>query len=282
MAKIAVTGATALMLLPCAIRAQQTPAPAPQQPSEISLPDVTVTAPRVSVRGYFAPENSTALKLPAATQDIPVSVQVVPQALIEDRGAQTVRQAIDTVSGVESSNLLPGSLSFRVRGFVDSSTSLRDGFREQSNQQDIQGVERVEVLKGPASVLYGGAVSSGGVVNVVTKAPVDGTFVRTGLTGGNFGFFRSTLDANQGDVAGNGKLAVRLNAAYDHSDTFRRFGYNEDTFVNPTARWRPTDQDEIVLRAQYLHSNFSFSPYQSPLARKVLACRCRSPSSIRT
>ena len=261
-------GAAALWLVPCAVLAQQ--APDSGSPAEgIALPDVTVTAPRVSVRGYLAPQSTTALRIPAQTQDVPVSVQVVPQALIQDRGAVTVQQAIETVSGVERSNLLPGSLSFRIRGFVDSSTSLRDGFREQSNQQDIQGVERIEVLKGPPSVLYGGTVSSGGVVNVVTKAPVDGNFVRTGLTSGSFGFFRGTLDANQ-DVSGDGRLAVRLNAAYDRSDTFRRFGYDENAFVNPTVRWRPTDRDEVVLRAQYLHGNFSFSSYQSPLARKVL------------
>ena len=261
-------GAAALLLVPCAALAQQTPNPAGPA-GEIALPDVTVTAPRVSVRGYMVPQSTTALRVSAPVQDLPVSVQVVPGALIQDRGAVTIQQAIETVSGVERSNLLPGSLSFRIRGFVDSSTTLRDGFREQSNQQDIQGVERIEVLKGPPSVLYGGTVSSGGVVNVVTKAPVDGNFVRTGLTGGSFGFFRGTVDANR-DVSGDGRLAVRLNGAYDRTDTFRRFGYTENTFVNPTVRWRPTDRDEVVLRAQYLHGNFNFSSYQSPLARKVL------------
>ena len=264
MSKFVLAGAAALLLMPCAARAQQTPAPA-----DIALPEVNVTAPRASVRGYMAPESTTALRLPAATQDVPVAVQVVPEALIQDRGAITIRQATETVSGVESSNLLPGSLSFRVRGFVDSSTLLRDGFREQSNQQDIQGVERIEVLKGPASVLYGCAVSSSGVVNVVTEMPTSGNSVRTGLTSGSFGFFRSTLDANR-DVSGDGTLQVRLNAAYDRSDTFRQFGYGDNIFINPTVRWRPTEKDEVIVRAQYLHSNFSFSPYQSPLARKVL------------
>ena len=270
MFKIALAGATALALLPLAARAQQAPSPTSNSPDQIALPEVSVSAPRVSVQGYLAPENTTALKIPAAIQDVPASVQVVPQALIQDRGATTLRQAIETVSGVESTNALPNTLAVRIRGFTDAGTSLRDGFREQSNQQDIQGVERIEVLKGPASVLYGGTVSSGGVVNVVTKAPVDGSFVRTGLTGGSFGLFRSTLDANQGDVTGDGKLAVRLNAAYDHANSFRTFGYNENTFINPTVRWRPTSQDEVIFRAQYLHSNFSFSQYQSPLAQKTL------------
>ena len=234
------------------------------------LPEVAVSAPRVSVGGYLAPQSTTALRLPVPIQDAPVSVQVVPQALIQDRGALTVRQAIETVSGVESSNALPGSLAFRIRGFVDSGNSLRDGFREQSNQQDLQGVERIEVLKGPASVLYGGSFSSGGVVNVVTKAPVDGNFVRGSLTGGSFGFNRDTLDANQ-DLTGDGRAVVRLNAAYDHADSFRSFGYSEDSYFNPTLRLRPTDQDEVILRAQHAHSNFSYGQFQSPITQRTLA-----------
>lgn len=233
------------------------------------LPEVTVNAPRVSLGNYLSPTNTTALHIPAPTQDIPVSVQTVPQALIQDRQALTVRQAIETVSGVESSNLIPGSLAFRIRGFVDSGSSLRDGFREQSNQQDIQGVERIDVLKGPAAVLYGSALSSGGVVNVVTKAPVDGNFVRTGTLGGSFGLFRQTLDANR-DLTGDGKVVVRLNAAYDRSDSFRQFGGSENTFINPTVRLRPTDKDEVIVRAQYLHSNFNYSEFQSPISQKTL------------
>jgi len=230
---------------------------------------VTVTGTRVSLDGYTAPENATALRVPAATQDVPVSIQTVTQALIQDRQALTVRQAIETVSGVESSNLIPGSLAFRIRGFVDSGSSLRDGFREQSNQQDIQGVERIDVLKGPASVLYGSALSSGGVVNVITKNPLDGNFLRTGTLGGSFGLFRQTVDANR-DLTGDGKVVVRLNAAYDRSDSFRRIGGSEDTFINPVIRLRPTEKDEVVIRAQYLHSNFNYSEFQSPISQKTL------------
>ncbi len=262
--------AVALRLLPYPAAAQQTPNPSPAGEDQITLPEVSVSAPRVSVDGYLAPQSTTALRLPVATQDAPVSVQVVPQELIQDREAVTVRQAIETVSGVESSNALPGSLAFRIRGFVDSGTSLRDGFREQSNQQDIQGVERIEVLKGPASVLYGGSLSSGGVVNVVTKTPVDGNFVRGALTGGSFGFNRDTLDANQ-DLTGDGRAVIRLNAAYDHANSFRTFGYSEDDYINPLLRLRPTDQDEVILRAQYAHSNFSYGQFQSPIAQPTLA-----------
>lgn len=262
--------AAAAWIVPCAVLAQQAPNPTPQAADPITLPDVNVTAPRVSVRGYLAPESTTALRIPAPVQDVPVSVQTVTPALIQDRQALTINQAVETVSGVERSLTFPNSLSFRVRGFVDSSTTLRDGFREQTGTQDIQGVERIEVLKGPASVLYGGTLSSGGTVNVVTKMPTAGNFVRTGLSGGSFGLFRSTVDANR-DIKGDGTLTVRLNGAYERSDTFRDFGTNESTFVAPTVRWRPSGQDEVDVFSSYQHSNFTWSQSQTPLLRQTLA-----------
>lgn len=262
-------GAATLCVAAGAASAQQVPAPAAPTADALTLPEVTVSAPRVSVRGYLVPESSTALKVPAPIQDVPVSVQVVPGSLIQDRQALTINQAVETVSGVERSLTFPNSLSFRVRGFVDSSTTLRDGFREQTGTQDIQGVERIEVLKGPASVLYGGALSSGGTVNVVTKRPTDGSFVRAGLTGGSFGLFRGTVDANR-DVTGDGRLVVRLNGAYERSDTFRDFGDNEVTFFAPTLRWRPTEQDQVNLFASYQHTNFTWSQSQTPLLRQAL------------
>lgn len=221
------------------------------------------------VQGYTPVRTSTALKIPAPIQDVPLSVQVVPQELIQDRGALTVRQAVETVSGVTSSNAIPGSQSFRVRGFNDGFSNLRDGFRETSNQQDVQGIDRIEVLKGPASVLYGGNLASGGVVNIVTKAPVDVNFANAALAGGSFGLVRPTFDVNQ-DLSGDRSLVLRVNGAFDRSDTYRDFAYGDTKFINPSLRWRPTDQDEVVIRAQYYQSNFSYGPYQTPISRQVL------------
>lgn len=262
-------GSAALYFLSGAALAQ----PAPSQPDtgEVTLPEVTVSAPRVSVRGYLVPETSTALKVPTPIQDVPISVQVVPGDLITDRGALTTSQAIETVSGVESSTAIPGSLAVRIRGFADGSANLRDGFRDTSNQGDIQGIERIEVLKGPASVLYGGNLSSGGVVNVVTRSPVEGTFGRIGGAVGSYGLYRSTLDLNAGDVTGDGTLGVRLNTALERSNSVRRFGQSDTEFINPSIRWRPTAQDEVVIRAQFLRGTFSYGPFQSPIAQRVLS-----------
>lgn len=127
---------------------------------------VTINGTRQPAENYLAQTSSSALKIPVSIQKTPTSVQVITHAVIQDRGALSINQAIETVSGVERNLTFPNSLTFRVRGFVDASTTLRDGFREQTGTQDIQGVDNIEVLKGPASVLYGGSTSSGGTVNV--------------------------------------------------------------------------------------------------------------------
>lgn len=243
--------------------------------SDVTLGELSVVGdPGGGVRdafvdGYTPLRTSTALKIPAPIQDVPVSVQTVARELIQDRGAITVRQAVETVSGVTSSNAIPGSQSFRIRGFNDGFSNLRDGFRETSNQQDVQGIERIEVLKGPASVLYGGNLAAGGVVNIVTKAPVDVNFSNASLTGGSFGLFRPTFDVNR-DLIGDGSLVMRIDGSYERTDTFRDFAYGDTKFINPSLRWRPTDQDEVIVRAQYLQSNFSYGPFQSPLSRSTL------------
>lgn len=133
---------------------------------------VVVNGTRQPAEDYLAQTNSSALKIPVSIQKTPASVQVITHAVIQDRGALSINQAIETVSGVERNLTFPNSLTFRVRGFVDASTTLRDGFREQTGTQDIQGVDNIEVLKGPASVLYGGSTSSGGTVNVTTKRAI--------------------------------------------------------------------------------------------------------------
>lgn len=267
------TPAIALVALSGQARAEQ---PTPLVPIDIGAEEAssrqagrgTADASRASI--YVRERATSTLKLAAPIHDVPLSVQIVTQKLIEDRQSLTVRQAIETVSGVESSNAFPGSLAFRIRGFSDGGANLRDGFRETSNQQDIQGIDHIEVLKGPASVLFGGSLSSGGVVNIVTKTPLDANFVHVDVTSGSFGLVRPTFDVNR-DIFGDRSLELRIDGAFDRSRSFRDFGGAENAFLNPSLRWRPTDQDEVLIRGQWFNSGFSYGAYQSPLAQQTLS-----------
>ena len=133
---------------------------------------VTVTAP--SPQGYDAPRAAAATRLNVPIIDTPVSVQVVPRRVIEDQAALGLEDVYTNVSGVaESGNTLNAQTEIRpmIRGF-DTAVPLRNGLRATTvGAVDLVNIDSVEVLKGPASILYG-AIEPGGVLNYVTKKPL--------------------------------------------------------------------------------------------------------------
>ncbi|WP_439343044.1 TonB-dependent receptor plug domain-containing protein [Vacuolonema iberomarrocanum] len=123
--------------------------------------------------GYFVPDASTATRTNTPLRDIPQSIQVVPRQVIEDQGIVRIGDALRNVSGVtRQRDRTNASDRFTIRGF-DQSRILRNGFRTGSTLGGTltiapNTVERIEVLKGPASVIFG-QVEPGGVVNFVTE-----------------------------------------------------------------------------------------------------------------
>lgn len=126
-----------------------------------------------------------------------------------------------------------------MRGFTSSRNTYKDGIRNDFNSNrayhEFSNVERVEVLKGPASVLYG-RLDPSGVVNMVTKRPLAEHYFSLTFLGGSFDFQRPQIDLS-GPLNKSKSLLYRLNAAYDHSDTFRDFNERERVFVAPVVTW---------------------------------------------
>ncbi|MFX4673876.1 TonB-dependent receptor plug domain-containing protein, partial [Acinetobacter baumannii] len=113
----------------------------------------------------------TATKSGAPTLETPYTVNIVSRELLDLRNVSNIGEAAETISGVQRTIGFSGNQRFRIRGFQNIST-LRDGFRQSVSQPeiDLQGVESIEVLKGPASALYG-RFEPGGVINFVSKRP---------------------------------------------------------------------------------------------------------------
>lgn len=114
----------------------------------------------------------TATRTDTPLMQTPMSVKVVPQQVLKDQQAITIDQALRNVSGAVSG--AQGSGTFFLRGFGNYN-NYRDGFLNQSqwaHTEDLANIERVEVLKGPGSLLYGRS-EPGGIVNFVTKQPLD-------------------------------------------------------------------------------------------------------------
>ena len=210
----------ALVLLLAALPPQEKPAPAPQ---ETALPEVKVKAKRTKAlpsdnRTYQAVITQTALKVDAPLRDVPQSVGVVTEAVLQDQGASSLQDALRNVSGVAFSNGDGQRDQVTIRGFSAIGDQFVDGLRDDALYfRDLSNLERVEVLKGPAGVLFGRG-SSGGVINRVTKK-ADGE--RTGtveLRAGSFEQKRVGLDL--GDRFSDA-LAWRVTGAVEDSGGFR-------------------------------------------------------------
>ncbi len=202
--------------------------------------------------GYSVPNATTGTRTDTPIIDIPQSIQVVPQRVIEDQQIIRLDEALNNVS-----NVIPGGFDtntearYTIRGF-DDAPLLIDGFRQYGFPEipEIANLERVEVLKGPASILYG-EIQPGGVINAVTKKPLSEPFYEAELQVGNYGLIRPRIDIS-GPLSNDGNQLYRLNASYLNSESFRDFDENfEQFFIAPVLAWKLGEDTDINFDFQY-------------------------------
>ncbi|MBR8835869.1 MAG: TonB-dependent siderophore receptor [Stigonema ocellatum SAG 48.90 = DSM 106950] len=241
---------------------QQQQQPQAKPSDETNEPiEVVVTGERErGERGYSVPSASTATKIEVPLRDIPQSIQVIPRQIIEDRQVERVSEVGENVSGVLPRPGYGGlsSVGFYIRGFNQRTENFRNGFRDLGflSPREVANVERVEFLKGPGSVLYGGGVLGvGGVVNTVTKKPLDQPGYQANLTLGNYDFYRPTIDFT-GPLVSDGSLLYRFNVAYENGGSFRDFNSNENIFVAPALTWKIDSRTKLTTEFEYQHDQF--------------------------
>jgi iron complex outermembrane receptor protein len=217
--------------------------------------EITVTAEKVE-EGYRVPNASTATKTDTPIRDIPQSIQVIPKEVIEDQQVTKLEEALRNVSGITFGGSSEGAgISLGLRGFSDTPILL-DGFRQfglvgLQGTQETANLEGVEVLKGPASILYG-EIQPGGVVNLVSKQPLDTPFYGAELQVGSRALFRPRIDF-AGPLTKDGDLLYRLNAVFSREDSFRDFDTSSRrVFIAPTLAWKISDRTDLTLQLEYL------------------------------
>ncbi|NEQ30133.1 MAG: TonB-dependent receptor plug domain-containing protein [Leptolyngbya sp. SIO4C5] len=186
--------------------------------------------------GYAVDSATTGTRTDTPLLDIPQSIQVIPQEVLEDQQVIRLNDALRNVSGVVAGSQDPRGGQFIVRGF-DFSSILRDGFRTVGNGgfPELANIERIEVLKGPASILFG-SLEPGGVINLVSEQPLSEPFYEGGLRLGNRGLIEPSLDLT-GPITEDGRLRYRLNALVRREDSSRDF----DTPIIPILQGEATD-----------------------------------------
>jgi iron complex outermembrane receptor protein len=208
--------------------------------------------------GYRAPRATTATRTDTPLRDIPQSIQVVPQQVIQDQQVTRIGEAVRNVSGVTVLQGYGGSTdNYTIRGLAASS-NLRNGFRDDGflTFTDPANIERIEVLKGPASVLYG-QFEPGGVVNYVTKQPLSNPFYAGELAIGSYSFYRPSIDFS-GPLTPDKSVLYRLNVAYENSGSFRDFVNSEVFVAAPVLTFKLGEATNLTLEYEYVNVDRTF------------------------
>lgn len=253
-----------------------------QDSPEVTLPEVTVkdkaeqetaTGP---VQGYVAKSTATATKTDTPIIETPQSISVIGRDEMEARGAQDVLEAIRYTPGVVVSPYGVDNRGYEwlsLRGFDGlSNSNYRDGLAQGSfvsivGLTEIYGVERIEVLRGPSSMIVGGG-DAGGIINRISKRPTGDAVREVALQYGSFD--RKQLGFDLGDrLNPDGTLAVRLvgvgrennsnNVRYPDGSELE----NERYYLAPSLRWQPSAATSLTLLSEFLDNKAADDGYYS-------------------
>ena len=212
---------------------------------------------------YRVPSASTGTRTDTLIRDIPQTIQVVPEQVIKDQRVTRLRDALLNIGGVVQDGGFGGtSDQIGIRGFFAGGTLggsiLTDGFKDgRRGIRETANVERIEVLKGPASILYGG-VEPGGVINLITKQPLKDPYYNAELSVSSFSTFRPSIDIS-GPLNSDKTLLYRLNSVYETSDGFRDFDQDiQRFFISPTLKWEIGQATNLTVQFDYLNDERPF------------------------
>ena len=198
-------------------------------------------------KDYLLPNASTGTKVDTPIFDTPMSIQVVPKAVIADQQAIGLENVLKNVSGVAKGWGFGADANenMYIRGFASNNNIYRDGVLTPNTPISLANAERVEVLKGPSAMLYGRA-QPGGLVNIVTKRPQTEAYYSLQQQVGSFDTYRTLLDATN-KITQDGSLSYRLN--YEHLDagSFRDNHPTTRDFLAPSLTWKVTDKTQLDL-----------------------------------
>jgi iron complex outermembrane receptor protein len=199
--------------------------------------------------GYNQVGPTSASKTDIPILQTPYSIQVVPRETLDDRQAVSLTDALAAnVSGVSGSSGYYSSAI--IRGFKTDNQLYRNGLRQiQTTDFETSNLQSIEVLKGPAAMLFG-RVEPGGLINFVPKRPQSTPYFSVQQQSGNFIRSRTMIDAT-GPLTDDKSVLYRLNASFLRYDSFRDFVWKENLMVAPSLTWRPTEDFTLNLDGEY-------------------------------
>ncbi len=203
----------------------------------------------VAVKEGYVPSDTGAAKIAVPLRDLPQSVAVITAEVMRDQRALSLQDALKNVPGVSFSHGDGQRDQVSIRGFTAIADQYVDGFRDDGLYfRDLSNVERVEVVKGPAAVLFGRG-SSGGLINRVSKKPnVD--ILGGAFTYGSKNVARGEIDLGQFDPQSG--VGFRLTGALEDSDSFRDQQFTKRVALAPSVLLGEGKDTSILVQADYL------------------------------
>jgi iron complex outermembrane recepter protein len=221
-----------------------------------------------------APAVSTKDNIPILQN--PASIQVVTRQTLDDKQSISVEDAL--VGGVSDVEPSPDAFydGFTIRGLPNASIFRNNLLTPSITHLQTANLQSIEVLKGPAAMLFG-RLEPGGVVNLVVKQPLDTPYYSVQEQTGSWSLTRTTVDAT-GPLTDDKTWLYRVNASFKHNDSFRDFVFNQDAFIAPMVTWRPDNHFRFNFDAEYQNTIFvadadnaipaiGFAPASIPISR---------------
>ena len=250
----------------------------------------TSAAAKGPIDGYVAKESATGTKTATKLMETPQSIAVVGAKEIRDLGAQSVDQAVAYVSGVRADTFGADTRNdwFLIRGFPGQvSGYFLDGLQLYSNafatfKVEPFGLERLEVLKGPASVLYGGS-NVGGIINAVSKRPTEVAHgsIETGIN--NYGNAYAAFDIG-GPVsqAPDNHFYYRVEGVARGGGTQVNDIEDDRLFIAPSLTWAPDGDTKLTLLGSYQKDRTNGENFLPYVGTVVAAPFGKIPTSLFT
>jgi iron complex outermembrane receptor protein len=241
------------------------------QPNAVSSQEDTsdefrpIEVPEIYVReraehGYITEEEVSApTRLPAPVRDVPQSVEVITRKLMDDQKAVRIQDVIRNVSGAFINSTGGGRQDFiNIRGFSSGLNIFKNGFRDDvqfANRvfRETANIQRIEILKGPASFLYGRADPSG-IMNLVTKKPLTEPYYAGELIVGSYNLYRPTIDMT-GPLNENKTASYRINGVYESAGSFREGVTSDRIFLAPSFNWAISSKTSLLFELEYMHDD---------------------------
>jgi iron complex outermembrane recepter protein len=257
------------LLLPPWLQAQERRAATPDSADDATVVLSPFEVQTAADEGYRATNSISGSRINTPIKELPMPIEVITSDFLRDVGASDLRQSLRYSAGIilqsqndQSVNAFygPGGVNnpegvtanktqstIKIRGYV-TDVVLRDGYRRQSATDSIN-IGRIEVIRGPAALLYG-IGNFGGIVNYLPKTPELKPFTDVSFSVGTHEFVRATVDAT-GPLGDRWSAAYRVTAAAqstgDHTELYDQKHY----FVSPSFSFRPTPKTNVLVDVEY-------------------------------